>query len=150
MIQQEWPTVRNVGITASREGLSAQQCDALTKILHRLRCEFGALLFHHGCCRGGDEIGARLAREAGYFVVGHPPESNKLRSWVKCDYLMDPLPYLDRDTRIVEWSDFVIGLPQIPECSRSGTWYTIREARRLQRRLVVINTAGMIIEGEAP
>jgi hypothetical protein len=147
---QTMAQLTNVGITASRDGLSTQQCDVLDTLLKRLRESFGALLFHHGCCVGGDEIGAQFAKKLGYLVVGHPPDKDKLRSRVECDYLMSPLPYLKRDTRIVEWSDFMIGLPKIPECDRSGTWFTIREARRLKRPLVVISTTGAIIEGELP
>ena len=97
-------TFTDVGITASCHGLSETQRCALTAFLHRARCA-GSTRFHHGCCVGGDEIGAVIAHNLGYRVVGHPPIKTQFRSDLACgvsNELREPLHYYDRDEKMME------------------------------------------------
>lgn len=61
----------NVGITATRYGMTGDQAVRTSKLLHEL---FEAVTdeFHFGMCVGGDQQGAELAAWTGYHLVGHP------------------------------------------------------------------------------
>lgn len=141
--------ITDIGITASRHGLSDNQHRALTTFLHRARIA-GAARFHHGCCAGGDEIGAVIAHNLGYRVIGHPPVKTEWKSMLACgvsDELREPKDYLPRDRAIVDGIGALIGLPNRPEVWRgSGTWYTIKEARRLNKPRLVVLPNGQAIE----
>lgn len=136
-----------IGVTASREGVSETQRRALTTFLLRARAA-GADRFHHGCCVGGDEIAAVIAHNLGYRVVGHPPVKTQWRSMLACgvsNELRDPLDYLARDVQIVEEVDALIGLPNRPECG-SGTWFTVRQARRANKPRLVLLPGGQVVD----
>ncbi len=61
------------GLTATRHGMSGEQKDAFRKFLA------GSVgILHHGMCAGGDADGHAIAREIGYFIVGHPPTNISL------------------------------------------------------------------------
>jgi hypothetical protein len=60
----------------------------------------------------------------------------KLRAWCGGDVVLEPLPYLTRNQHIVKAVEtfpvrLLIAAPhQVEEVTRSGTWSTIRYARR--------------------
>lgn len=142
-------TLTSVGITASRHGLSTAQRRALTTFLHRARLA-GAREFHHGCCVGGDEIGAQIAHNLGYRVVGHPPSVTTLMSNPACRIsaeLRAPRTYLTRDKHIVDECGALIGLPNRPEVwSGSGTWFTVHYAQLAKRPRLVILPNGHVVD----
>lgn len=95
--------------------------------------ELGITEFHHGDCVGADAEAHDIVREffPEVWIVGHLPLSNGKRAYKKCDEYRDPLPYLVRDHKIVDETDFLIGSPKADaEILRSGTWATIRYARK--------------------
>ena len=110
----------------------------------------GAKSFHHGCCVGADEQAAVavVAHHAGtLFVVGHPPENQTLLSRdaeACCCELRNPRPYMTRNQEIVEECDVLVACPRGPEERRSGTWTTVRMARRAGRRVVVVWPDGTV------
>jgi predicted Rossmann fold nucleotide-binding protein DprA/Smf involved in DNA uptake len=59
--------------------------------------------------------------------------------------LREPLPYLERNHAIVNESDFLIAAPDGPETLRSGTWATVRYARKVGKRVLVIMPNGEIL-----
>lgn len=125
-----------VGFTGSKQGVTSAQ-------LHSLR---GWLLantvdeFHHGCCVGADTYANAIAYEYGLAVVFHPPidmsQASDLRefpgTWRK------PLPYMARNRAIVDECELLIAMPGMSdeERLRSGTWATVRYARRMRRPVV--------------
>ena len=138
--------ITSIGITASREGLSDIQRRALTTFLHRARMA-GASRFHHGCCVGGDEIGAQIAYNLGYRVIGHPPVKTELMTEVFSHELREPKGYLERDRDIVHETNALVGLPNRPEVLRgSGTWYTIRYARQMNRARLILMPNGQLVD----
>lgn len=114
----------------------------------------GTVEFHHGDCVGADAQAHQLVRslyadpEEGWFVVTHPPTDPKARAWcgvVEYDGPGDqlfPKPYLERNHAIVDATDCLIACPDGPERERSGTWATVRYARRRGKRVVVIMPDG--------
>jgi hypothetical protein len=138
--------ITSVGITASRHGLSDIQRRALTTFLHRARMA-GASRFHHGCCVGGDEIGAVIAYNLGYRVIGHPPVKTELVTEAFSHELRESKGYLERDRDIVHETDVLIGLPNQPEVWRgSGTWFTVHYAQEMSRARLVMLPNGQVVE----
>lgn len=142
----------HVGITASRDGLTTAQHIELTTWLTVLR-RAGAHAFHHGDCVGGDEQGAKIARELGYRVVGHPPTKDVLRAWFASDETREPRDYHDRNKDIVSESGVLFACPASATNRRGGTWWTIGYAAQMakmyapeaRRPVIVLGPDGRVI-----
>ena len=126
-----------IGFTGSREGMSPLQIQHLVLLL----CELKPSEFHHGDCKGADEEAHKIVEE--FFpecrIVVHPPESDYLRAFCAAHEYKEPLGYVARDRKIVEDTVYLIGAPLTDvEQVRSGSWTTIRHARKLSRPLIVL------------
>lgn len=121
----------HVGFTGSRDGMNAAQMMHLRQELEDLHlAEF--LTFHHGDCQGADDQAARMAHSMGFWIVSHPPISPRYRAFSESHEIRDQFDYLERDRHIVAESHFMIAAPgTMHEVLRSGTWATVRYARRL-------------------
>lgn len=103
-----------------------------------LACHQGAVL-HHGDAIGADAEAHDIAVELGIAVVIHPPANDKQRAFKSAPDIRPPRPYLDRNRDIVRETTLLIAAPaEAAEQLRSGTWSTVRYARRLGRRIVVL------------
>lgn len=97
-----------------------------------------------GACIGGDAFIGRWLRENrphAEHVVVVPADRSRVDCWwdpsdpaVTVLDMPDGTTYADRNAELVSWGDAVFGLPAYPEddprSRRSGTWQTIRMARR--------------------
>jgi len=127
--------IGHLGFTGTRKGMTEAQAEAVTELL-RAR---GSPWLHHGMCVGADEQAHYLARKLGMLVEGHPPTDPRLRIWVRCDVLNEPLPYWMRNHAIVDRTVELFAAPLgDKEEAGSGTWSTVRYARRLHRLVTVI------------
>jgi hypothetical protein len=107
---------------------------------------------HHGDCVKADEEFHDLVRKhlPDAKIVIHPPTDSKRRAFCKGDVILDPLPYLDRNHRIVDAVDEMLATPgQQTEILRSGTWATIRYAFRKKVFTTVIFPTKELIANEA-
>jgi hypothetical protein len=133
-----------VGFTGTRHGITPDQYAALRDWLD----EHEVTAAHHGCAVGADEAFAVLASRAAIHVVGHPPDNDRLvseRALLCNDECRDPEPYLVRNRAIIDACDVLLACPRgTAEEQRSGTWSTIRYARRCRRRLVIIWPNGTV------
>lgn len=132
-----------IGITGTREGMSLFQLDALTKMLDIINynCRVNDIKpeFHHGDCKGVDEQGAKIAKELGYTIVSHPPESDYLRAYFESHESKAPAGYLQRDRNIVDECDLLIVVPlQMTWQPKGGTWYTHDYAKKINKPFNVI------------
>lgn len=132
--------LRRVGVTATREGLTEHQVSRAAELLFGVReWSKSAPEIHHGDCVGGDEELHKIAYGLGYRTVMHPPTVTKYRAWTQCHAVMPRKPYLDRNRDIVDATDILLAFPKESEESRfGGTWYTVRYARQVGRRLVIV------------
>ncbi|WP_439627538.1 hypothetical protein [Gemmata sp.] len=134
-----------IGFTGSRVGMTTAQRDAFASRITAPE------EFHHGCCVGADEDAARMVFGTGCpRVVGHAPDNARYVSEVAlgCNTENhDPLPYLGRNQRIVDATDVLVACPMGPEVLRSGTWSTVRYARKQRKRIVIIWPDGTVTTG---
>lgn len=93
---------------------------------------------HHGDCVGADDIAGQVAHRCSFRVVAHPPTNERLRAHGVADEVREPLEYQVRNRRIVDETEMLIAAPDGPERLYSGTWSTVRYARSLGRRVVVL------------
>jgi hypothetical protein len=138
-----------IGFTGTQRGVTDAQFDWLrAQLASRQGWPFTAdenepAVLHHGDCIGADYIAHHLAIELGYRVVIHPPNIITKRACCGTsreinDGLVTILPlkpYLERNRDIVEACDVLLALPDGPERQRSGTWSTVRLARRLGKEV---------------
>jgi hypothetical protein len=130
-----------IGFTGTQRGMT----DAQWATLWRLLCARSGEL-HQGDCIGADEQAAHGARAAGFRVIGHPHTVTFRRAFFPADETREPLPYLERNHAIVDWCAEIIATPgEAIEQLRSGTWATIRYARKKRRPLHVILPDGSVV-----
>lgn len=132
------PTV-HLGATGTQRGPTPTQEAAIIS-LFGLWTREAAVRFHHGDCIGVDKRLHQLARQCGWYIIGHPPDIATKRAFCDFDEARNPLPYLDRNGGIAVESQYMIAVPKEDEEQlRSGTWATIRRARHLKRPLVIVS-----------
>ena len=136
----------DIGFTGTKSGMSKAQMATLLSFLDKFVCGE----FHHGDCLGADSEAHVLASATGYRIVVHPPENPKARAYCKYDEIWGPKPYLDRNKDIVDRCHVLIAAPHHDlETLRSGTWATVRYARRKQKPIILLerNLASFKCEG---
>lgn len=133
------------GFTGTREKLTPEQFAALRTFLLILRPFRG----DHGDCVGADTVFHMILREYEAPVTLHPPNKTEFRAYVwtspTCgDEVCVEKGYLERNEDIVRDSDFLIACPEGPEVLRSGTWSTVRFARKRHKTIVIVWPDGHI------
>lgn len=128
-----------IGFTGTREiDLPIAQRSALITMLDRWK---GAKEFHHGDCKGADEFAAWAAYFRLIPIVVHPPSIHNERIfWPPSRSLrIEPTkPSLKRNHDIVEATDILIAMPKTRHEELSGTWATVRYARKLKKPICFI------------
>ena len=130
---QEAKEVRvRIGFTGTRHEMEQRQFENLSDFLQ----EINVLEFHYGDCVGADEDAVALIRvfhpEA--TVVMHPPKDGSRRAYTQADVVRPERDYLERNHNIVDACELLLAAPHTrDEVLRSGTWATIRYARKVGR-----------------
>lgn len=132
-----------IGFTGSRRLPTQLQRDWLRQELMDLQQH--AEEFHHGDCIGADTVAHGIAKSLGIPVHIHPPVVDAYRAFLTGYKMYEPLPYLVRNQAIVRTCDVLYAMPDGPERLRSGTWYTIRQARRMDREVRIILPRGTAV-----
>lgn len=105
---------------------------------------------HHGDCIGADaEFHALIDRNFSLIVL-HPPNNPIKRAFAGGDIIWAEKPYLRRNKDIVRCSNVLIAAPfEYEEILRSGTWSTVRYARRQNiPRIIIFPDGTPKVEGE--
>lgn len=126
-----------VGFTGSQEDLSLIQFDLLVEVLAEFE-EITAV--HHGDCIGGDLAFHLIVEELRPDVELniHPPIDKKKRAFCMGDVKYEPKDFLDRNHDIVDACDILIACPKMKEVLRSGTWATVRYARKTGKPVAIL------------
>jgi hypothetical protein len=140
----------NIGFTGTQRGMSDAQLLALRTLLTGLQGEKDPVVLHHGDCVGADEQAHAIAMELKCKIIVYPPDIPDKRAYCPmADRIYPVKPYLDRDHDIVKACDVMVACPQQrSEIKRSGTWATIRYARKLGKELIIILPDGASIRQE--
>ena len=127
-----------VGFTGSRKGITDAQAGVLRILLADV------YEFHHGDCVGADEAAHDIVREDGScWIVAHPCRYHSLRAFTACDEVLPPKAPLQRNHDIVDAVGHMLACPNTEaEVWRSGTWATIRYARKTGTALTVVYPNG--------
>ena len=124
-----------IGFTGNRHGLTVEQKEQIKLILDK----YDNIIVSHGDCVGSDTDFHNLCMKykkenADKKIMIHiyPPNNSTLRAFNKGDILFEEKPYLERNANIVKNSSILIACPidKNKEELRSGTWSTIRQARK--------------------
>lgn len=135
-----------LGFTGTREQLTNEQYHSLVLWIER----HAIVEFHHGCCIGADSAAVVVCEHYRTpLIVGHPPTREAcISSTAKngSHVLREPKDYLARNREIVHETDCLLACPKGPEETRSGTWSTIRYARKMNRPVAIIWPDGKVEE----
>lgn len=125
-----------IGITGTQDGLTSFQQDKFRQILTVFEKQIEQI--HHGDCVGADSIAHDISiNEFSLKIVIHPPNNPTKRAYKKDFFQINKeKDYLERNKEIVKQTDFLIAFPKNieGELLRSGTWSTVRYARKQNKK----------------
>lgn len=134
-----------IGFTGTRKGMTTAQMDTI----RRLIIKSNAIEAHMGDCIGADADFHYLVKTylPNCIKIGYIPDKDKTRAMLKYDKEMSPKPYIARDKDIVDESDILIANPKgYEEELRSGTWTTVRYAKKKGKKVILVYPNGKIEE----
>lgn len=131
--------ILKIGFTGTKRGMTQFQKDWLFSALDGYSKEPGERWFLHGDCVGADVQAADIALNLGFKIWEFPPISDKFRGFFTHWDRKEPEGlYLDRDHAIVDNCDLLFAASaEDYELSRSGTWATIRYAKKLDIHVAI-------------
>ncbi len=131
-----------VGFTGTQKGMTAAQLTQAYSILGIMDLTH----LHHGDCIGADNQAHSIALSRKCEITIHPPVNNTKRAFchnkITTDTILHvkrPLEYLERNHNIVDESEALVATPgENQEQLRSGTWATIRYAKKRGKEIIII------------
>lgn len=134
----------NMAFTGTQNGMTSFQLDGISSLMFSV-IKKHKLIVRHGLCIGADTQFHNIVKSHNGYVIGHPCTIEAKQSLLECDEMMPVKLPLDRNKDMVSESNWVLAAPATQrEMVRSGTWATIREARRLKKPLTIIFPDGLI------
>lgn len=143
-----------IGFTGTRRGITIQQAASLHLQLSALARYFQAqgrgARGLHGSCVGADASFDRACARLGLGTVCIPGtiDGKSDHRWLAKTAAVElepPTPTLQRNRRIIELSDVMLACPDGEERMRSGTWSTIRKARRARKHGMIVMPSGKVL-----
>lgn len=136
-----------VGVTGTSKGPTEPQKATFLKIVRSWVKGLPAT-FHDGDCIGVDDWAHCVAFHVwtpSLMLVGHPPNKPDKRAFNAFDVERRPKKYLARDDDIAKEVDILIAIPhEWSEITYSGTWATVRYARRRKKIIIIIWPDGTV------
>lgn len=125
-----------VGFTGTQLGMTLYQKPMVVARLQEIKAEHDVVTAMHGHCIGADDDFGTIAFNQDFTVIVRPGcdvnGNTPKRGQSAFDEEYPPEPYLVRNKKIVDGSDILLATPkEMEEVVRSGTWSTIRYARRI-------------------
>ncbi len=126
-----------IGFTGSRRGPTEDQVESLRKVLDELGNVTAA---HHGDAEGADAAFHKVCLERQIPVEIHPPRDEKDRAYCEgAVRVHEARDFRAQGQAIVNACKLLIAMPDgYKEKLRSGTWTTIRYARKIARKILII------------
>lgn len=156
---------RAIGFTGTRGGMSNLQNSQFFKFIEKaVREPLGRFReFHHGACLGADDEAVnatKIARDScrmddtlsgiarpSLSIIARPCDIRSMVSFNAIDLSDEAYPArppLDRNKDIVNASDILLAVPSGPETTRSGTWSTVRFARKHRKPILIFWPDGTV------
>jgi hypothetical protein len=135
--------ITRVGFTGTQRGMTDAQFNRIAYWFSQRP----SVTLHHGDCIGADADAHRAAWEEGLRIEIHPPDIDRKRAFCQgAAVVHPPAPYLIRNIAIVDACEVLIATPkeETGEELRSGTWATVRAARKAKRRIVIVRPSGRV------
>jgi len=132
-----------VGFTGTKIGMTVKQ----RKIVEAILSELDPEEFHHGDCVGADAQAHIIALvHLGIPVHKHPPIKKVLCAYSKgAAKIYKDKEYWVRNRDIVDATEILLACPKgNKEELRSGTWMTVRYARRQNKDVRIIYPDGQL------
>jgi hypothetical protein len=124
-----------IGMTGTRNDITEMAQKTLINFLNNNKINE----VHHGDCVGADNTFHNICLAFNIKIIIHPPDDNKMRSFCKSDTILPTKKYIKRNHDIVDVSDMLIAFPPTKEeLLRSGTWSTIRYAKKKNKKIFII------------
>jgi len=137
----------NVGFTGTQNGMREDQRVAVKRLLAELYTSNDDE-FHYGACIGADTQAVWAALEIGYTVLAYQANNvaQSKHGLIPQDaILVTPMAALTRNKRIVDNTDILVVAPQrVSETLRSGTWATVRYARKQGKPIIYVWPDGRV------
>ena len=134
---------RSVGFSGSRSGMTKSQ---INKVDSLLTDDLLTKVSHSGDCIGADEDFYKLSISHGLYLIGHPPNQDKLRAFCEFNEIRETKSYIVRNHDIVDESNWLLFTPLTSiEILRSGTWATIRYAKKKNKEGFIVWPNGTYI-----
>lgn len=132
-----------IGFTGTRQGMNELQLKRLKQFLQEGvgvdGYEAEDMLFVHGDCLGADAQAHEIAKGLGMQIHARPCDMPDARAYTDADVTHEPLTPLARNKAIAKVCTFLIAAPkENTEQLRSGTWATVRYAKKAGKKVVVI------------
>ena len=129
-----------IGFTGTQEGMTKYQYDSVVQVCSALPI----IEFHHGDCVGADAQAHGIAKWILNCKIHiHPPTNKIKRAFKSGNVIYVEKPYSERNRNIVDICEFLIATPKSKlEEIRSGTWATIRYARKKNKKMCIIYPDG--------
>lgn len=133
-------TIR-IGMTGSRDGMTDEAKSWLNSYIKSTN---NIENVHHGDCVGADTDFHNIALEHGLSIHIHPPKYSSNREFNKdYDKIYGEKDYLKRNRDIVNDTDLLLGFPNgYTNVLRSGTWSTIRYAKKVGKHVIIVYPDG--------
>ena len=125
-----------VSFTGSRQGMTNAQKTTFNYLMY----EMGILLLIHGDCVGADADAHNLAMNQLIEIRKRPCNIERLRAFSEGgEVVAEPEPPLNRNRKIIDDGEQLIACPDsFQEKQRSGTWATIRYAKKCHKAVTII------------
>ena len=130
-----------IGFTGTRKGMTPEQVETVKKIVAEELKPERLVEGHHGSAVGADAQFHEICLSLEIPVVLHPPTDDSERA--ECPgakVIYPPQDHKERDQTIVNLCQILIAAPMgfKEQIRGSGTWTTIRYARKNGTRLVIV------------
>ncbi len=114
--------------TGTQDGWTEKQGKGVSKFLD----EHKPVLVVHGDCIGSDTLFHKMCQKKGINIIGFPCDIIEKRAFNKgFKVLHEPKRPLVRNVNMVMEGTYLLATPKTKkEILRSGTWHTVRQARK--------------------
>lgn len=144
-----------LGFTGTRKGMTVAQKATVERLLIELHSDSPGNdedFVHHGDCLGADwELVDDCVNPVKWFIVAHPSNIKGMTGHAYADERHEPKPPLARNRDIVNACETLLACPEGPETPRSGTWATVRYARKQRKPVLIVWPDGTaLLEANKP